>query len=560
MSDYFDQEDGFDYEQELLSLVADFVKKVQNNEPSVFYDLDDWLDIIDYFIAEDPDNALLSVALDRAEATYPFSVEITVRKAEYLSQFDLDAAYKFLNEAKKNNCNRSEEDGSLVYYQLAKVLIRMKRYADAEICLLRSKEINNEFFFEQMAEIAVRCKRFDEAERSVLRALDRDKGRLMEDDVSAYGAGDFLFLNTVLSDNLLTLAATVCRHSKESVEKLTEAMEYFVRENPFSCDYWEALAEFHMRAKNYDEAEQAYGYALSLAPDDLDIKRKMLQIHMSRLDKRKTCLATDKLIIDIEKEQERVKEKRLQNNLHELWKACMREFLESSIYLQWYDKCFAMCEKVLEKNKSVPICDGLNFYSKGEIRMFMARCLVFTGETDKGLRLAMKVMQDEPEYYGHRISFAELLCDCGDMQQAEEIYQSIYEQCSEQAAKTQFNDDDERETAIFFRKHKCYVVASWAVKMAQAGRVEQASTLMEELFSDMDKEAESEMFVIECSLVEILQCVDDSRDKINEILEDMILERDYTAEAIVHRIPSLTEDKEYVRKLNELTEKAEEND
>ncbi len=560
MSDYFDQEDGFDYEQELLSLVADFAKKVQNNEPSVFYDLDDWLDIIDYFIAEDPDNALLGVALDKAEATYPHSVEITVRRAEYLSQFDLNAAYELLNEERTRNCYRSEEDGSLIYYQFAKVLIRMKRYADAEICLLRSKELNNEFFFEQMAEIAVRRKRFDEAEQSVLRALDRDKDRLMEDDVSAYGAGDFLFLNTVLSDNLLTLAATVCRRRKESVEKLTEAMEYFVRENPFSCDYWEALAEFHMRAKNYEGAEQAYGYALSLAPDDLDIKRKMLQIHMSRLDKRKTCLAIDKLIIDIEKEQERVKEKRLQNNLHELWKACMREYLESSIYLQWYDKCFAMCEKVLEKNKSVPICDGLTFYSKGEIRMFMARCLVFTGETDKGLRLAMKVMQDEPEYYGHRISFAELLCDCGDMQQAEEIYQSIYEQCSEQAAKTQFNDDDERETAIFFRKHKCYVAASWAVKMAQNGRVEQASTLMEELFSNMDKEAESEMFVIECSLIEILQCVEDSRDKINEILEDMILERDYTAEAIVHRIPSLTEDKEYVLKLKELTEKAEEND
>jgi len=62
MTDYFDQQDDFDYEQELLSLVADFTKKVQNNESSMFYDMDDWLDIIDYFLAEESDDILLKKA------------------------------------------------------------------------------------------------------------------------------------------------------------------------------------------------------------------------------------------------------------------------------------------------------------------------------------------------------------------------------------------------------------------------------------------------------------------------------------------------------------------
>ncbi len=364
----------------------------------------------------------------------------------------------------------------------------------------------------------------------------------------------------MLSDNLLTVAAELCRLHPASKESVFEAMEYFVRENPFSCDYWETLAEFHVRARDYDKAAQAYDYCRCIAPHDLDIQRKILQIHIKNLDKEKTCRLIDKLIPEIETEMKRVQDRKLRIGLSEFWKACLREYFETAIYLKWYDKCLAMCEDVLEKNKTMPICDGDSFYSKGEIRMFMARCLLFKGETNKALHLAMQVIKEEPEYYGHRITFAELLYDCGDSVQADEIYQSMYEQCCEQAVKTQFKDNEERETAEFFKKHRSYVAASWAMKMAENDKGNEALSLISEVFDAMDKDTENDLFVLECALIDILLCGYGSEENIYTILEDMILHRDYTAEAIVHRIPSLTENEACVRKLKELTKKSEEND
>lgn len=561
MTDYFDQQDDFDYEQELLSLVADFTKKVQNNEPSMFYDMDDWLDIIDYFLAEESDDILLKIALDKADETYPDNVEITVRKAEYLSQTEPEEAYTILSNAKKKACCRDEREASLFDYQKAKVLIRMNR-CDEAMQLLEGMNLafENEYIFEKMAEIAIRRKQFKEAERFVLLALNIDKNHLNDDDVTAYGAGDFLFLNTVLSDNLLTVAAELCRLHPASKESVFETMEYFVRENPFSCDYWETLAEFHVRARDYDKAAQAYDYCRCIAPHDLDIQRKILQIHIKNLDKEKTCRLIDKLIPEIETEMKRVQDRKLRIGLSEFWKACLREYFETAIYLKWYDKCLAMCEDVLEKNKTMPICDGDSFYSKGEIRMFMARCLLSKGETNKALHSAMQVIKEEPEYYGHRITFAELLYDCGDSVQADEIYQSMYEQCCEQAVKTQFKDNEERETAEFFKKHRSYVAASWAMKMAENNKGNEALSLISEVFDAMDKDTENDLFVLECALIDILLCGYGSEENIYTILEDMILHRDYTAEAIVHRIPSLTENEACVRKLKELTKKSEEND
>lgn len=561
MSDYFDEQDDFDYEQELFSLVADFAKKVQNHEASMFYDIDEWLDIIDYFLAEESDNILLQTALDKADMTYPNRLEITIRRAEYLSQTDPDKAYKSLNNTKKKACCHDKEEISLFDYQKAKVLIRMERYDEAmELLYGINIAFENEYICEKMAEIALCRRRFKEAKHLILLALEVDKQHIYDDDISAYGAGDFLFLDTVLSDNLLTVAANLCRRNPASKKEVFAAMEYFVKENPFSCDYWETLAEFYMRAKEYDRAAQAYDYCLCINPRNLDIKRKVVQIYMRSLDKEKTWNMIDKLIPDIEAETKRVQDSRERNTLVELWKACLREYIETGIYLEYYDKCFAVCEKILEMNKVMPVCDGENFYSKSEVRMFMARCLIPKGETDKALQLAMQALKEEPECYGHRITFAELLYDCGDHVQADAIYQSLYEHCCEEAAKTKFENKEEKDTAEFFKKHRCYIAASWAEKMVRNGKIEEAISLVTEALAAADNESEIDIFILECSMIDTLQFTTGSQNTINMILEDMILYRGYTAEAIVHRLPSLSADKACVRKLKELTKKSEKDD
>ena len=96
--------------------------------------------------------------------------------------------------------------------------------------------------------------------------------------------------------------------------------------------------------------------------------------------------------------------------------------------------------------------------------------------------------------------------------------------------------------------------------MVRNGKIEEAISLVTEALAAADNESEIDIFILECSMIDTLQFTTGSQNTINMILEDMILYRGYTAEAIVHRLPSLSADKACVRKLKELTKKSEKDD
>ena len=538
----FDHQDDFEYERELLSLVGDFENKIKNRVENIFYDIDDWLDIIDFFIAEEPDNILLQEALTKATIYYKDNLQLNIRKV-YCAAFDNpQEAYRMFCELEmKPDFVNTVEDAALLKYQKAKLLITVKQYKRAyEILNELTFFVKNQFIFEQLAVTLFKQRKYSQASEMILVALEETKRISQADeDITAYGAGDFLFIDTAVSDNLLTFAALTYKRNIKNNANIATAIEDLVKLHPFNTSYWEMLAEFYYRAEQYDKADEALDYCLCLRPSDINIYRKKLEICVNNFNKEKECEMLFKMIDLLERKIIDANSKEERNDILELWKGCLRSFISDSLSLKWFDRCLKVCEQSLKLNKFVPICDGVSFFSKGEIMIFMASCYIGKGEYERALNLSMNAVKSEPEYYGHRIRFAELLYDTGDVEQAEEIFQTLYEQCCEESAKTEFANSEEKETSIYFQKHKYYVVASWAVKMAATGRVFEAFDFISSNMTYDEKEFLNEIFIMKCAMIEVLSNKEGMEEQILDIIDGIVNINGLPTEAVLHKIPAL---------------------
>lgn len=561
MSDNFNRNDDNEYERELFALVLDFARKIKSKEGKVFYDTDDWLDIIDYFLAESPQDELLPIAIKKALEAYPSDIELIIRKAHYTSLTDPRGAYDDLRERFGGSgalILLSKEESALVEYQKGKILNRMGHYTGAIIHLSKTiKESPNQFVHEQLAVAELGKPDYEMALREVVLALDCCERLVSDRELTAYGAGDFFLLSTSISDNLLSVAAKLCIECPEYEEEITNRLEKIVSLVPFETDYWEALAEFHLRKKDYAKADEAYEYCQSIAPDNLDFYLKRISISANTLDKRKQCLLLERMLPLFAQELSKETDSAARKNLVDMWKSGLTEYIEGSLALKWYDKCIECCNKVLETNKKYPLCDGETFFSQGEVRIFIALALQGLGKTKQALQLAMFVVKDEPEYYGHRIHLASLLYDSGDVSSGEEVFQSLYEQCCEQSAASAPAFGKQAASALYFQKHKYYVVAAWAEKMAQNGRAVEALRLIGDNFPEDEQEFDNETFILNCAKLAVFNLCTELKPKTYEFLEHLVYSKGYSIEAILHRVPALLDEGELVQKIRELKKKTD---
>ena len=125
----FNSQDDFEYERELLALIDDFEKKVKNQSKSIFYDIDQWLDIIDFLLSEEQENEFLDVAINRALQLYPNNLELLIRRIYILSLSSPEQACqdleKLIHQPEKR-WTKSERD--LLEYQKGKLLVRLGNY------------------------------------------------------------------------------------------------------------------------------------------------------------------------------------------------------------------------------------------------------------------------------------------------------------------------------------------------------------------------------------------------------------------------------------------------
>ncbi len=564
MADSSDYHDDYDYEKQLLSLVADFTKKVKEKAEKIFYDLDDWLDIIDFFIAEEPGNPLLKTALNKAQEFYPGQIQVIIRQAYYTSLINPQIAYAELcenTECMFSNPSNDLSDAALVNYQKGKILIRMGQWQDAFNHLQKALETTqNPFIYEQFAELFLRQKDFKRAAAYITRAIAESKKHIEDDDLILYGAGDFFYLDTVLSDNLLTIAAKL--HATQSVygKPICQLLEDLVKERPFSCDYWEALAEFYLRAGEYEKADEAYDYCLCIKPSDMTIYQRKLQACMNTLDKGRLCRLLEQILPKLQEvlaETADIEEKTL---IIDFWKSALREYIEVTSALKWHKKCMSMCNRVLETNKHFSLCDGESFFSVGEIFVFLSRAYNGLGDYEKAMQYSMQAVQREPEYYGHRIQFAELVYDCGDVAKAEEIFYSLYEQCCEKSAVAQSADRTTKERAVYYKKHKYYIIASWAVKMAESGQIQDALDLIKKNTPPKEACLDNEIFIVKCAKLHVLTFSTELRAKAIELLEEMIYADDYSIEAIMHQVPTIAQEIELMNEIKKIKKQIDKNE
>ena len=86
----------FDNNDDILSLVNDFSDKINKGGGLIFYDIDEWLDIIDFFFIENNTFPLLKQAIELSLKQYPLNVDLIVRKAEFLSFTNPNQAIEYL--------------------------------------------------------------------------------------------------------------------------------------------------------------------------------------------------------------------------------------------------------------------------------------------------------------------------------------------------------------------------------------------------------------------------------------------------------------------------------
>lgn len=85
-----------DEDEDIIYLVKDFSDKIKNRESFIFYDSDEWLDIIDYFFLEENNEYLLEKAIELSLKQHPTNENLIIRKADFISENDYKEALLYL--------------------------------------------------------------------------------------------------------------------------------------------------------------------------------------------------------------------------------------------------------------------------------------------------------------------------------------------------------------------------------------------------------------------------------------------------------------------------------
>ena len=90
-----DENEGIEF------LINDFKNKIRRKETLIFYDIDEWIDIIDFLSIEEFLPFFLDKAITLSLKQHPNNQELIVRKADFISVTDYKEALKYLLDSKK---------------------------------------------------------------------------------------------------------------------------------------------------------------------------------------------------------------------------------------------------------------------------------------------------------------------------------------------------------------------------------------------------------------------------------------------------------------------------
>ena len=420
----------FDNNDDILSLVNDFSDKINKGGGLIFYDIDEWLDIIDFFFIENNTFPLLKQAIELSLKQYPLNVDLIVRKAEYLSFTNPNQAIEYL--LSENNKTKDKKKLTLLAYQTSKILTKAGDYLKAikitENCL---KNELNEYICTLYAHQNIKLHKFNKANTYLFIALNiayHNYTKLKDSEIRSYGANDFMFSATIIPDDLLYAIADLCKEAPQYKDAFYAKVESFVEHDAQNLDYWEMLIEFYERCEDYEKALEACDYFLCIEPDDIDvIRRKYINYVYSGKNKdRIPLLRKIALLLNKELLNEKL-DKEIRCGLSDSLSATYHELINLLFDEKKYEECIEVCKETIVKNEILAIFSTRIGFTKINIYHTLSRAYFLLDEVESAMQFAMQLIEEDNGSIASRVNFAELLYLMGNTEEANKLYQDIYE-------------------------------------------------------------------------------------------------------------------------------------
>lgn len=480
----------FDNNDDILSLIQDFSNKVEHGGGLLFYDIDEWLDIIDFFFIEDNKSDLLKKAIELSSDQYTLNADLIVRRAEFISFTNPDnAIFYLLNESNKL---KDIKDKTLLAYQSSKILTKAGNYLKAikitENCL---KNEINEYICTLYAHQNIKLHKFNKANTYLLNALNisyNNYTKLKDSEIKSYGANDFMFSATVIPDDLLYAIAELCKEAPQYKDKFYAKVESFVEYEPQNLDYWEMLIEFYERCNEYEKALEACDFFLCIEPDDVDvIRRKYINYVYAGKTKERTKLL-QKIALLLEKELLDDKlDTKIRLGLSDSLTATYLELINILFDEKKYKECIDVCNETITKNSVIPIFSSELGFTRINVYNTLSRAYFSLGDSDEAMKFALKSIEVDNGNIGSRVNFAELLYLMGNIDEANHFYQDIYDIIQDDIA----NEKSKEEPNIYELEAQyailSIVILSWATLLSNDDKMF-ALELLDGLSSEIFKQ------------------------------------------------------------------------
>lgn len=480
----------FDNNDDILSLIQDFSNKVEHGGGLLFYDIDEWLDIIDFFFIEDNKSDLLKKAIELSSNQYALNADLIVRRAEFISFTNPDnAIFYLLNESNKL---KDIKDKTLLAYQSSKILTKAGNYLKAikitENCL---KNEINEYICTLYAHQNIKLHKFNKANTYLLNALNisyNNYTKLKDSEIKSYGANDFMFSATVIPDDLLYAIAELCKEAPQYKDKFYAKVESFVEYEPQNLDYWEMLIEFYERCNEYEKALEACDFFLCIEPDDVDvIRRKYINYVYAGKTKERTKLL-QKIALLLEKELLDDKlDTKIRLGLLDSLTATYLELINILFDEKKYKECIDVCNETITKNSVIPIFSSELGFTRINVYNTLSRAYFSLGDSDEAMKFALKSIEVDNGNIGSRVNFAELLYLMGNIDEANHFYQDIYDIIQDDIA----NEKSKEEPNIYELEAQyailSIVILSWATLLSNDDKMF-ALELLDGLSSEIFKQ------------------------------------------------------------------------
>lgn len=518
----------FDDNEEILSLITDFTNKIKAGESFIFYDADEWLDIIDYFFLEDDYNLLLEKAIQLSLLQYPKNEDLIVRKAEFIARENYKEALLYLLNAKKEISDKKKL--TLLAYQGAQILSKAGNHKNAlKTALDCLKHEENEYILTLIAQQYINLKEYEEAKNYLLKAFDccyEKYTKHRNEEIRSYGATDYMYSSTVIPDDLISATAELCCDNTKYKPLFFAYMEKFVEFDPQNTCYWEMLAEFYERCYEPEKALNACDYFLCLEPDDLDVIRRKYINYINCGHKKDRIKILKKIVVLLEKELKTIiTDIKYEHDLLSSLTATYKELTNVYIEEEKYEDCIEICKEILIKNKSIPILTTSFLFTRANVFFLLSRNYYKIGNFSNAKQFALKSIKEEPDNILHKINFAELLYLIGEINDASNLYQDLFEIIEVKIAEEKSKNIKDRYNIDLLYNYMTALIISWAKQLSLIERENEALDLLKALIAELisEENMDDEIVTVILTCAEITFSSNISNKTLIEIIQEAFI-------------------------------------